>query len=68
MRDPYEVLGVSQNASFSEIKKKYRELVKKYHPDILMGQGADDKIVQEGTKKLQELNKAYEILKEKFGQ
>ncbi|MBP5779150.1 MAG: DnaJ domain-containing protein [Campylobacter sp.] len=66
--DPYGVLGVSKNASFDEIKKKYRELVKKYHPDILMGKGADDEIVQEGTKKLQEINKAYEILKEKFGQ
>ena len=66
--DPYGVLGVSKNASFDEIKKKYRELVKKYHPDILMGKGADDEIVQEGTKKLQEINKAYEILKEKFGE
>ena len=65
-KDPYEVLGVSQNATFNEIKKKYRELVKKYHPDILMGQGADDKIVQDGTRKLQEINAAYEKLKAKF--
>ena len=64
--DPYAILGVSKSASFDEIKKKYRELVKKYHPDILMGKGADEEIVQEGTKKLQEINKAYEILKAKF--
>ncbi|MDA3053868.1 MULTISPECIES: DnaJ domain-containing protein [unclassified Campylobacter] len=67
-KDPYEVLGVDKSASFGEIKKKYRELVKKYHPDILMGKGADDEIIQEGTKKLQEINEAYESLKEKFGE
>ena len=67
-KDPYEVLGVDKNASFGEIKKKYRELVKKYHPDILMGKGADDEIIQEGTKKLQEINEAYETLKERFGE
>jgi len=62
-RDPYEILGLSKDATFSEIKKKYRELVKKYHPDILMGKGADEEIIQEGTKKLQEINEAYKILK-----
>ena len=67
-RDPYEILGLSKDATFNEIKKKYRELVKKYHPDILMGKGADEEIVQEGTKKLQEINEAYKILKERFGE
>ena len=67
-RDPYEILGLSKDATFSEIKKKYRELVKKYHPDILMGKGADEEVIQEGTKKLQEINEAYKILKERFGE
>ena len=67
-RDPYEILGLSKYATFNEIKKKYRELVKKYHPDILMGKGADEEIIQEGTKKLQEINEAYKILKERFGE
>nr|WP_314442304.1 molecular chaperone DjiA [uncultured Campylobacter sp.] len=67
-RDPYEILGLSKDATFSEIKKKYRELVKKYHPDILMGKGADEEIIQESTKKLQEINEAYKILKERFGE
>ena len=61
-------MGLSKDATFSEIKKKYRELVKKYHPDILMGKGADEEIIQEGTKKLQEINEAYKILKKRFGE
>ena len=61
-------MGLSKDATFSEIKKKYRELVKKYHPDILMGKGADEEIIQEGTKRLQEINEAYKILKERFGE
>ena len=33
-RDPYEVLGVSKDASADEIKRAYRKLSKKYHPDL----------------------------------
>lgn len=67
-KSPYEILGVSKDTSFSEIKKAYRELVKKYHPDILTGKGADDEAVQVGTKKLQEINEAYESLKKIYNQ
>ncbi|NLY98883.1 MAG: DnaJ domain-containing protein, partial [Clostridiaceae bacterium] len=33
MKNPYEVLGIKETASDAEIKRAYRELVKKYHPD-----------------------------------
>ena len=64
-RDPYEVLGLPDTASLDEIKKRYRELARKYHPDFL-GSNADEKVVADATKKLQEINEAYAILKAKF--
>ena len=33
MNDPYQVLGISENASDEEVKRAYRELARKYHPD-----------------------------------
>lgn len=50
----YETLGVSKNASSDEIKKAYRRLARKYHPDINKEAGAEDKF--------KEINAAYEIL------
>ncbi|WP_034429572.1 molecular chaperone DnaJ [Caldisalinibacter kiritimatiensis] len=54
-RDYYEVLGVDRNASEQEIKRAYRKLAKKYHPDM----NPDDK---EAEKKFKEINEAYEVL------
>ncbi|WVZ00271.1 hypothetical protein V8G54_026340 [Vigna mungo] len=56
-RDYYEVLGVSKNASSSEIKKAYYGLAKKLHPDT----NKDD---PEAEKKFQEVSMAYEVLKD----
>ncbi|WP_149715505.1 DnaJ domain-containing protein [Campylobacter concisus] len=66
-KDAYEVLGVDKNASFDEIKQRYKELVRQYHPDILMGRGESKEVIERSTKKLQEINEAYGRLKEKFG-
>jgi len=57
-RDYYEVLGVNKSASEEEIKKTYRQLAKKYHPDMNQG----DKSAEA---KFKELNEAYEILSDK---
>ena len=66
-KDAYEVLGVDKNASFDEIKQRYKELVRQYHPDILAGRGESKEVIERSTKKLQEINEAYGRLKEKFG-
>jgi len=57
MEDPYKVLGVSRDASDEEIKKAYRRLAKKYHPDLNPGDA-------EAARKMQEVNAAYERIKE----
>jgi len=58
MRDPYEVLGVSKSASEADIKKAFRALAKKHHPDKHAGDAA-------AQKKFQEISAAYDILGDK---
>ncbi len=53
MNDPYRVLGVSPDASDEKIKRAYRRLAKKYHPDLNPGDA-------QAAKKMQEINAAYE--------
>ena len=56
MTDPYKVLGVSPNASDDEIKKAYRELAKKYHPDNYVNNPLKDL----ADEKMKEVNEAYD--------
>ena len=60
-RDPYEILGVTKDASEEDIKRAYRELAKKYHPDNY----TDPNMAALASEKMQEINEAYEYIKNK---
>lgn len=55
MQDPYSVLGVSSSATEDEIKKAYRALAKKYHPDVNQGSA-------EAERRMKEVNEAYSAI------
>lgn len=57
MKDPYQILGVSRDASDKEIQKAYHKLVKKYHPD---NYSSDNPLKDLATEKMQEINEAYD--------
>ncbi len=56
MTDPYKVLGVSPSSSDDEIKKAYRKLAKKYHPDNF----SDSPLREQAEEKMKEINEAYD--------
>lgn len=58
----YEVLGVKKDASIVEIKKAYREMAKKYHPDKLINKS--ETLRNEAESKFKECSEAYNILKD----
>ena len=58
MTDPYKVLGVSRDASEEEIKKAYRDLARKYHPDNY----ATSPLADLAQEKMKEINEAYDTV------
>ncbi len=62
--DAYKLLGVNESDDMSVIKKAYRKLIRQYHPDIIKSQGKDEAYMQEATAKTQEINQAYEMIKD----
>ena len=54
-KDYYEVLGIQKSADENEIKRAYRKLAKKYHPDTNQGD-------EQAAEKFKEINEAYDVL------
>ena len=61
----YKILGVDANATDEEVKKAYREMAKKNHPDLVSNLG--DEVREAAEKKFQEINAAYETIKKQRG-
>ena len=64
LEEAYKMLGVNESDDFNTIKKTYRNLVREYHPDIMVSQEKDAAYIEEATAKMQEINQAYQIIKE----
>ena len=60
-KDPYQVLGVSRDATDEEIKRAYRELARKYHPDNYT---KDNPLADLATEKMKEINEAYDAIRD----
>ena len=61
MTDPYTVLGVPRDASEDEIKKAYRDLARKYHPDRY---ASKPDLAEVASEKMKEINAAYDAINE----
>ncbi len=64
LEEACKVLGVNESDDMNSIKKTYRKLVRQYHPDIIKSQDRDEAYIEEATAKTQEINQAYEIIKD----
>ncbi len=58
MNDPYKILGITPDASDDDVKKAYRKLVKKYHPDRYQ----NSPLADEASEKMKEINGAYDTI------
>lgn len=61
--DPFAVLGVTKQTPFDEIKRRYRELAKKSHPDNLRARGVPDEFLSMASERMARLNLAFEAVK-----
>ena len=59
--DAYDILGVSENVPVEEVKKAYRALAIKYHPDNAANLG--DEAIRQATESMKQINEAWEVVK-----
>ena len=63
LKQSYDSLGIKADASAQEVKRAYRKLVSKYHPDKLISQGLPDEMMELSKKRVREINAAYDKIK-----
>ena len=63
--DPYQILGVSRDASINEIKQKWKQLAINHHPDRLISQGIPEDLIHKSTSRLKEINNAWDTIQNK---
>ena len=58
--NPYVVLGCDPNEDFTSIRKKYLNLSKEHHPDVLVSKGVPKEVIEESKKKMRAINSAFD--------
>lgn len=64
-KNPYQVLGLKEGASAADVKKAYRRLIQKYHPDRVQAEGGGTKAIEKAEDKMAEVNAAYDYINKK---
>ncbi len=67
LQDAYDILNVSSKASDAEVKRAYRRLMSRHHPDKLVAKGLPEEMMKIATEKTQEIRAAYERIREARG-
>jgi len=65
-RDPFDILGVSPDTPLEEIRNRWRKLVRDTHPDQMISRGIPEEAIRIATKRLSDINLAWESINEEF--
>ena len=67
LADAYAELGVKSSASDSEVKRAYRNLAKKFHPDAVRSQGLSEEAAAKAAERMKRINRAWSVVKDARG-